>query len=56
MAVAVESREGFFRADAPRRLFQTRLSSVSGFREYDVSADGQRFLLNAPAVDPSDVP
>jgi len=56
MAVDVESGEGFFRAGPPRRLFQTRLSSVSAFREYDVSADGQRFLMNDPEVDPNDVP
>lgn len=56
MAVEVESREGFFRAGPPRRLFQTRLGSLTAVREYDVSADGQRFLVNDPVVDPNDVP
>ena len=56
MAIDVESKDGVFRAGTPRRLFQTRPGTMSGLREYDVTADGQRFLLNDPIVDPSDVP
>jgi hypothetical protein len=46
MAVAVKTG-AIFEAESPRALFQTALN-VSAFRQsYGVSADGQRFLLNA---------
>jgi hypothetical protein len=46
---AVTIRPGTtFEAERPHSLFQTSLT-LSAFRqEYSVSADGQRFLLNAP--------
>jgi eukaryotic-like serine/threonine-protein kinase len=46
MAVPVELGESFFRPGTPRPLFQTTLSSLSTTREYDVTPDGQRFLIN----------
>jgi hypothetical protein len=56
MAVDVESREGFFRAETPHQLFQTQLRLQAGFREYDVSADGKKFLISDPVADLDDVP
>ena len=62
MAVPVESGEDFFRPGAPKALFQTRLGfdpgvDVSGFsRQYDVTSDGQRFLINQHVADATDVP
>jgi hypothetical protein len=35
-----------FHAGAPRPLFLSRIDLLAGVRDYDVSADGQRFLLN----------
>jgi Tol biopolymer transport system component len=67
MAVPVESGDSFFRPGAPRPLFQTRLDSdvpdnsdrgrESGqYREYDVTPDGQRFLLNQQVAATTDTP
>jgi len=61
MAVPVESGESFFRPDAPKQLFQTRLAFDPGNggvlpREYDVTPDGQRFLLNQHLIDSTDAP
>ena len=54
MAVAVEPGPKF---GAPRLMFQTRVStSVNLFRTHYVpSRDGQRFLINTPAADPTPV-
>jgi len=46
MAVPVESGENFFRPGTPKPLFQTRLDLDADVRQYDVTPDGQRFLLN----------
>ena len=51
MAVPVESGENFFRPGTPRELFQTREAS-----SFDVTADGQRFLVNQRVSDSSDTP
>ena len=59
MAVPVESGENFFRPGTQKPLFQTRLNVGGGpvfGREYDVAADGQRFLLTQPVADTGDVP
>jgi hypothetical protein len=63
MAVPVESGENFFRPGSPKPLFQTRLEFFSrinseGFfmRQYDVTPDGQRFLLNQHVADSTDAP
>jgi hypothetical protein len=41
-------------AGVPRRLFQ--LGSTFGNSDYDVSADGQRLLVNQPRDDVPDAP
>jgi Tol biopolymer transport system component len=51
MAVPVESGEDFFRPGTPRELFQSREAS-----SFDVTADGQRFLVNQRVSDSSDTP
>lgn len=64
MAVPVESGEGLFRPGAPKPLFQTRFVQLidTAFgedvtsRQYDVTADGQRFLLNQHVADATDAP
>ena len=47
MAATVKSGGTEFQADAPKPLFKTRTLSLEGaiFHEYDVSHDGQRFLI-----------
>jgi hypothetical protein len=40
----------------PKRLFPTRLEIDSIFRQYDVSADGKRFLLAQPLEESISVP
>jgi len=47
MAVTVKTG-ATFESDAPRALFQTALNVAELRQSYAVSADGQRFLLNAP--------
>jgi Tol biopolymer transport system component len=47
MAVPVKTG-ATFESDAPRALFQTALNVTELRQSYAVSADGQRFLLNAP--------
>jgi Tol biopolymer transport system component/predicted Ser/Thr protein kinase len=63
MAVPVESGENLFRSGAPKPLFQTRLefarrinSEGLFMRQYDVTPDGQRFLLNQHVADSTDAP
>jgi Tol biopolymer transport system component/predicted Ser/Thr protein kinase len=56
MAAPVESGENFFRPGAPKPLFQTRLNLDAAIRQYDVTADGQRFLLNQRLPDDPDAP
>jgi len=63
IAVPVESSENFFRSGAPKPLFQTRLefaprinSEGLFMRQYDVTPDGQRFLLNQHVADATDAP
>jgi Tol biopolymer transport system component len=51
MAVPFESAENFFRPGTPKELFQTR----NAF-SFDVTADGQRFLVNQPVSDSSVTP
>jgi Tol biopolymer transport system component len=47
MAVIVKSG-ATFEAEGSRALFETTLPAVANRQTYSVSADGQRFLLNAP--------
>ena len=57
MAVPVESGMKLFRRrGTPTPLFQTSLNPGGGNREYDVTADGQRILINQPTTDTGDSP
>jgi serine/threonine protein kinase len=62
MAVPVESGEDLFRPGTPKALFQTRLEFdpavdlSRGVRQYDVTPDGQRFLLSQHVADATDAP
>jgi Tol biopolymer transport system component/predicted Ser/Thr protein kinase len=51
MDVPVESGDRDFRLGTPRQLFQARNA-----RSFDVTADGQRFLLSQPISESSDTP
>jgi Tol biopolymer transport system component len=58
VAVSV-STEGDFSADEATRLFEhpsLRLGELGNFAHYDVSADGQRFILPEPAGEGADAP
>jgi Tol biopolymer transport system component len=55
MVAPVESGDNFFRALPPKPLFQTKLLPTR-FRDYDVTRDGQRFLLNVPLADSGNEP
>ena len=46
MTVEVNGSSGTFEAGIPRALFDLRINSINGFSDYDVTADGQRFLVN----------
>jgi hypothetical protein len=57
MAVPVTSKSGYFDAGSVTPLFRTRLvptgSQIVGLAAfYDVTPDGQRFLINGPPADP----
>ena len=61
IAVPVESSANSFRPGPAKPLFQTRLAIDSvvanlGGRQYDVTADGQRFLLNQHVADRPEAP
>ena len=56
MAVSVESVSASLKLGAPKPLFQTRLELDSFSRQYDVSADGLRFLLAQPLEEGASVP
>ncbi len=53
MAVPVNAGKTF-EAGVPKPLFQTRTPSVGSI--YDVSADGQRFLVNTSLGDETSAP
>ena len=47
MAVAVDTAGGTFKAGLPTVLFQTQITAPAfAFHQYDVTADGKRFLIN----------
>jgi hypothetical protein len=63
MAMPVESLANSFRAGTPKPLFQTGLEFDPvligpglAVRQYDVTPDGQRFLLNQHVADSADSP
>jgi dipeptidyl aminopeptidase/acylaminoacyl peptidase len=51
MAVAVETKGADFGASAPQRLFEIRLPN-GAYHAFDVTADGQKFLVNALVTPP----
>ena len=51
MAVAVQAGGGHFEASTPRPLFETPAESSSNIIwDYDVTRDGQRFIISEPAA------
>ena len=56
MSVSVDSGGGSLKLSLPKPLFPTRLEFDSVFRQYDVSADGRRFLLAQPLEESTSVP
>jgi Tol biopolymer transport system component len=46
MAVEVNGSSGTFEVGIPKPLFDLRIRNTSGFSDYDVTADGQRFLVS----------
>jgi Tol biopolymer transport system component/predicted Ser/Thr protein kinase len=56
MSVSVESGAASLKLGTPRPLFQTRMEFDSTLREYDVAADGKRFLLAQPLEASAAVP
>jgi hypothetical protein len=57
MSVPVEWGAAGPKLDVPKPLFQTQLDPmIVGPRQYDVSADGKRFLLAQPLEESASVP
>jgi len=54
MAVDVKTAETFENS-VPRVLFESRIKASAG-HQYDVTPDGQRFLINADLADASSAP
>jgi hypothetical protein len=57
MAVNISGGDGHLMTGVPSTLFHLNVPSIGGFfgQDYDVSADGQRFLVNevvGPASEP----
>jgi len=47
MAVAVETAGNTFKAALPKVLFETKITATfHTFHQYDVTADGQKFIIN----------
>lgn len=55
MSAPITSASGNFRFEPPRELFETRAIQRKS-NLYDVSPDGQRFLMNLPYESPGDSP
>ena len=55
MAVSVKLGETFENG-AAITLFQTEVSAFTSSNRYDVTADGQRFLINSPAQSGKEAP
>jgi hypothetical protein len=56
MSVSLDSGGASLTLSLPKPLFPTRLEFDSVFRQYDVSADGKRFLLAQPLEESTSVP
>jgi serine/threonine protein kinase/Tol biopolymer transport system component len=54
MSVEVQTSPSF-QAGNPQPLFEVRIPNIS-FGQYDVSSDGERFLMNLPAADQQTTP
>jgi Tol biopolymer transport system component/predicted Ser/Thr protein kinase len=55
--MAVDVKAGAtFEAGDPKMLFPTRMKSASGSREYDLTSDGRRFLVNSMVSEESIAP
>jgi hypothetical protein len=55
MAIAVHA-DSTFHADSPAALFEMRPTQTPFSSSFDVSADGQKFLLNTSAVEDGSPP
>ena len=55
MAASVETGSSDLSTEAPRALFEVRARSDRGYA-YDVSADGQRFLVSVVGEAAGDTP
>jgi Tol biopolymer transport system component len=55
MAVAIRASAAGIEAGTPHELFPTRVFSVLNHAPYDVTADGQRFLLSEPIAGPGSI-
>jgi len=56
MRVGMELGPSGFRASAPVPVFEPRIAGLLDSRNnYDVTADGERFLLRRPSIDPSPI-
>ena len=53
MSVDVKAGAAGFEVSSPKVLFEAPVDTPSGTNRYDVSPDGQRFLVNAPAENTS---
>ena len=54
MAVSAEANGDVFKAGNPQPLFQTEITSIAHtFYQYDVTADGQNFLINTRTEQPA---
>jgi hypothetical protein len=55
--MAVDVKAGAtFEAGDPKMLFPTRMKSASASREYDLTSDGRRFLVNSMVSEESIAP
>ena len=53
MSVEVKAGATIFEVSSPRGLFEAPVDAPAGTNRYDISPDGQRFLVNAPAENTS---
>jgi serine/threonine protein kinase len=58
MAVEIStSKDGVFHAGVPQKLFQTNVANfLTNRNSYDVTPDGQRFLINSPTASAASTP
>jgi hypothetical protein len=57
MVAAIKATATTFEFSPPKALFKTRtLSEFSGIHEYDVAADGQKFVIGTRVGEPTAPP